>query len=75
MLFFMQTVLIISVCNNQLLNWIENEFIWVLGHIPGFASILPSVIANLHAVKDKYMKAPHSISPNVKVTCLSMFLV
>jgi hypothetical protein len=68
MLFFVQTVFIISVCNNQLLNWIENELIWVLGHIPGFASILPRVVANLHAVKDKYLKAPHSVSPNIKVT-------
>ncbi|MCH92706.1 vacuole membrane protein 1-like [Trifolium medium] len=68
MLFFVQTVFIISVCNNQLLNWIENELIWVLGHIPGFASILPRVIANLHAVKDKYLKAPHSVSPNIKGT-------
>nr|AGE13753.1 SNARE [Medicago sativa] len=63
-----QTVFIISVCNNQLLNWIENEFIWVLGHIPGFSSILPSVIANLHAVKDKYLKAPHQVSPKIKGT-------
>ncbi|XP_004496743.1 vacuole membrane protein KMS1-like [Cicer arietinum] len=61
-----QTVFIILVCNNQLLNWIENEFIWVVGHIPGFASILPRVIANLHAVKDKYLKAPNPVSPNVQ---------
>lgn len=51
----MQTLLIISVCNNQLLNWIENG---------KFASTFPGVIANLHAVKDKYLKAP--VSPNVE---------
>ncbi|KAK7308066.1 hypothetical protein VNO77_41658 [Canavalia gladiata] len=56
-----QTVFIISVCNNQLLDWIENEFIWVLSHIPGFASVLPKVTANLRAMKDKYLKAPHPV--------------
>ncbi|XP_057450277.1 vacuole membrane protein KMS1 [Lotus japonicus] len=61
-----QTVFIISVCNNQLLDWIENEFIWVLSHIPGFASVLPTVIAKLHAMKDKYLKAPHPVSPNIQ---------
>lgn len=61
-----QTVFIISVCNNQLLDWIENEFIWVLSHIPGFASVLPKLTANLHAMKDKYLKAPHPVSPNTK---------
>ncbi|KOM26582.1 hypothetical protein LR48_Vigan303s000400 [Vigna angularis] len=59
-----QTLFIISVCNNQLLNWIENEFIWVLSHIPGFASVLPRVTASLHAMKDKYLKAPNPASPN-----------
>ncbi|KAL4373689.1 hypothetical protein AHAS_Ahas05G0106900 [Arachis hypogaea] len=61
-----QTIFIISVCNNQLLDWIENEFIWVLSHIPGFASVLPSVVANLHAMKDKYLKAPQPVSPKIQ---------
>ncbi|KAK7253167.1 hypothetical protein RIF29_37655 [Crotalaria pallida] len=61
-----QTVFIISVCNNQLLDWIENEFIWVLSHVPGFSSALPGLIANLHAMKDKYLKAPHPVSANVQ---------
>ncbi|PNY17993.1 vacuole membrane protein 1-like, partial [Trifolium pratense] len=74
-----QTVFIITVCNNQLLDWIENEFIWVVSHIPGFASVLPKLIANLHAMKDKYLKAPHPVSPNIQVpinynvTCFSVF--
>ncbi|KAK7405893.1 hypothetical protein VNO78_07505 [Psophocarpus tetragonolobus] len=59
-----QTIFIISVCNNQLLHWIENEFLWILSHIPGFASALPRVTANLHAMKDKYLKTPQTISPN-----------
>ncbi|ONK75348.1 uncharacterized protein A4U43_C03F15900 [Asparagus officinalis] len=53
-----QTVFIISVCNNQLFQWVENEFIWVLDHIPGFASLLPSIIAKLHNLKQKFMSAP-----------------
>ncbi|KAK4266356.1 hypothetical protein QN277_027296 [Acacia crassicarpa] len=59
-----QTLFIISVCNNQLLDWIENEFVWVFSHIPGFASVLPTVIAKLHAVKDTYLKSRHVVSPN-----------
>ncbi|KAI9114832.1 hypothetical protein K1719_013845 [Acacia pycnantha] len=59
-----QTLFIISVCNNQLLDWIENEFIWVFSHIPGLASVLPTVIAKLHAVKDNYLKSRHAVSPN-----------
>ncbi|XP_054821744.1 vacuole membrane protein KMS1-like [Prosopis cineraria] len=58
-----QTVFIILICNNQLLDWIENEFIWVVSHIPGFASVVPGVIAKLKAVREKYMKAPHQGSP------------
>ncbi|KAE9606453.1 hypothetical protein Lal_00014006 [Lupinus albus] len=61
-----QTVFIISVCNNQLLDWIENEFVWVLSHVPVLSSALPGIIANLHAMKDKYLKAPHPVSSNVQ---------
>ncbi|OMO61197.1 SNARE associated Golgi protein family [Corchorus capsularis] len=60
-----QTVFIISVCNNQLLDWIENELIWVLSLIPGFDSYLPTLTAKLHAVKDKYLSAPRPV-PNIK---------
>ncbi|PON80110.1 SNARE associated Golgi protein [Parasponia andersonii] len=61
-----QTVFIISVCNNQLLNWIENELIWVLSFIPGLASVLPNVISKLDAVKEKYLTAA-PVSSNIKV--------
>jgi hypothetical protein len=61
-----QTVFIISVCNNQLLNWIENELIWMLSFIPGFASVLPNLIVKLNAVKDKYMKASFPVASNLK---------
>lgn len=62
-----QTVFIISVCNNQLLDWIENELIWMLSFIPGVASTLPSIVAKLHAMKEKYMAAPLPVTSNIKV--------
>ncbi|XP_073053308.1 vacuole membrane protein KMS1-like [Primulina eburnea] len=56
-----QTLLIISVCNNQLLDWIENELIWVLRLVPGFDSVLPNIVAILHSMKDKYSATkPHA---------------
>ncbi|XP_048427675.1 vacuole membrane protein KMS1-like [Pyrus x bretschneideri] len=61
----LQTVFIISVCNNQLLNWIENELIWVFSLIPGFAAVLPNLIAKIDAAKEKYLTA--SPSSNIKV--------
>nr|APR64426.1 hypothetical protein [Populus tomentosa] len=62
-----QTIFIISVCNNQLLNWIENELIWVLGLIPGFAPALPHLTAKLHAMKEKYMAPAPPASSDMKV--------
>ncbi|XAR54654.1 hypothetical protein NMG60_11029886 [Bertholletia excelsa] len=53
-----QTVFIISVCNNQLLDWIETEFIWVFSFIPGLASVLPNLISKLKAMRNKYMATP-----------------
>jgi steroid 5-alpha reductase family enzyme len=66
-LLFWQTVFIISVCNNQLLNWIENELIWVLGLVPGFDSALPDLTAKLHAMKEKYMAPAPPASADIKV--------
>ncbi|GAB2220175.1 hypothetical protein Droror1_Dr00007818 [Drosera rotundifolia] len=64
-----QTIFIISVCNNQLLDWVENELIRVSSLVPTFASVLPPLMAKLHSVKDKYMAAPSNIK--VKKTGLS----
>uniref|UniRef100_A0A0D9V6G6 Vacuole membrane protein KMS1 n=1 Tax=Leersia perrieri TaxID=77586 RepID=A0A0D9V6G6_9ORYZ len=58
-----QTLFIISLCNNQLLYLMEKELIWIFGHIPGFSATLPSVIAKLHSAKDKYL-SPTSTSPS-----------
>lgn len=63
----LQTLFIISVCNNQLLHWIENELIWVLSFIPGFDSILPNLIAKLHSMKDKYLATKPPVTSNIKV--------
>ncbi|PKI40756.1 vacuole membrane protein KMS1-like isoform X2 [Punica granatum] len=62
-----QTVFIISVCNNQLLNWMENELIWMLSSIPGLASVLPPLMTKLHAVRDKYLTASPTVPSNIKV--------
>ncbi|XP_021761135.1 vacuole membrane protein KMS1-like [Chenopodium quinoa] len=62
-----QTIFIISVCNNQLLNWVENELIWVLSHIPGVAAVLPTLVAKLHAAKDKYLVTAPPVATNVQV--------
>lgn len=62
-----QTIFIIAVCNNQLLDWIENELIWILSFVPGLSSILPELIAKLNAVKAKYLKAPSHVATSAKV--------
>lgn len=62
-----QTVFIISVCNNQLLDWMENELIWVLSFVPGFKSILPDMIAKLHSMKEKYLATKPPAASNIKV--------
>ncbi|KAJ6837567.1 vacuole membrane protein KMS1 [Iris pallida] len=52
-----QTVFIISVCNNSLLELVETDLIWLLGHIPGFSSMLPGIITKLHMAREKYLSA------------------
>ncbi|KAL3648950.1 meiotic spindle pole body protein Kms1 [Castilleja foliolosa] len=61
-----QTVFIISVCNNQLLHWLENELLWVLSFIPGFSSILPNLISKLHTMKDNYLATKPHVPSNVE---------
>ncbi|KAE8678958.1 Vacuole membrane protein KMS1 [Hibiscus syriacus] len=62
-----QTVFIISVCNYQLLDFIENEFVRVLSFIPGLATIMPNLIGKLHTVRDKYMSPSPPVPANIKV--------
>ncbi|KAL2463811.1 Vacuole membrane protein KMS1 [Forsythia ovata] len=61
-----QTLFIISVCNNQLLDWVENELIWMLSFVPGFDSILPNIVAKLHSMKDKYLATKSRVPLNVQ---------
>ncbi|KAF3332993.1 vacuole membrane protein KMS1-like isoform X1 [Carex littledalei] len=59
-----QTVFIIALVNNQLLELVEKRLIWVLGHIPGMDNVLPKMMTKLHSVKEKYLSAPApSVSP------------
>ncbi|XWS64540.1 hypothetical protein CRYUN_Cryun05aG0012800 [Craigia yunnanensis] len=62
-----QTVFIISICNYQLFDFIENELIRVLSFIPGVATILPNLIRKLHTIRDKYMSPSPPVSSNIQV--------
>ncbi|MCD7453759.1 meiotic spindle pole body protein Kms1 [Datura stramonium] len=57
-----QTAFIISVCNNQLLDLIENQLVRVLGFVPGVASFLPNIISKLQIAREKYMAASPPVS-------------
>lgn len=69
----MKTIFIICVCNNQLLDWMENELIWILSHVPGLASVLPGLTAKLHAMKEKYIDAPPPVPSHIKVNNKTIF--
>ncbi|KAK8545427.1 hypothetical protein V6N13_066711 [Hibiscus sabdariffa] len=62
-----QTAFIISVCNYQLLDFIENEFVRVLSFIPGLVTVMPDLIGKLHTIRDKYMSPSPPVSDNIKV--------
>ncbi|GMH08424.1 hypothetical protein Nepgr_010264 [Nepenthes gracilis] len=62
-----QTVFIISVCNNQLLDWVENELVRVLSLMPAFTSLLRNMLTKLHSVKDNYVSASPPTASNSKV--------
>ncbi|XP_015875210.3 vacuole membrane protein KMS1-like isoform X2 [Ziziphus jujuba] len=62
-----QTVFIISVCNNQLLDLIENKLIWLLSQFPVLGPLIPNLSGKLHTVKEKYMHASHQVPSNTKV--------
>ncbi|KAG1368763.1 vacuole membrane protein KMS1 [Cocos nucifera] len=53
---YIQTIFIISICNNQLLELVEDKLICVFG--PTVSVLLPDIIAKLHRVKDKYLTGP-----------------
>ncbi|XP_019187894.1 PREDICTED: vacuole membrane protein KMS1-like isoform X2 [Ipomoea nil] len=57
-----QTAFIILLCNNQLLDLVEN----CINLIPGVASILPNIMTKLHVIKQKYLAVSPPIQSNVK---------
>lgn len=71
----LQTVFLISVCNNQLLDLVENKLIRLLSIFPGFGLIAPKLIAKLHVVKKKYMDGSPPVTSNGEVVFLRLFLV
>jgi hypothetical protein len=46
--------LVITLCNNQLLELLEER---LFSNIPGVSSILPSLVAKLKTAKDKFLIA------------------
>ncbi|KAK4425689.1 Vacuole membrane protein KMS1 [Sesamum alatum] len=63
-----QTVFIICVCNNQLLDWMENELLWVISFLPGFNSIIPNLVSKLRSTKDKYLATKPHVPSNIEVS-------
>lgn len=51
---YMQTTLVITLCNNQLLELLEER---LFSNIPGVSSILPSLVSKLKTAKDKFLIA------------------
>lgn len=66
----LQTVFLISVCNNQLLDLVENKLIRLLSIFPGFGLIAPKLIAKLHIVRKKYMDGSPPVTSNGEVVFL-----
>ncbi|KAE8767828.1 hypothetical protein D1007_60766 [Hordeum vulgare] len=54
---YMQTTLVITLCNNQLLELVEERLVWVLSNFPGVSSMLPSLVTKLKTAKDKFLMA------------------
>uniref|UniRef100_A0A0A9HKT5 VTT domain-containing protein n=1 Tax=Arundo donax TaxID=35708 RepID=A0A0A9HKT5_ARUDO len=52
-----QTTLVITLCNNQLLDLLEKRIMWVFSNVPGVASVLPSLVAKLKTAKNKFLLA------------------
>ncbi|KMZ74366.1 putative Vacuole membrane protein [Zostera marina] len=54
---YIQSTFIIILCNNQLLELMENELIWIFNHIPGLSFILLNMIRKLHKIREAYLSA------------------
>ncbi|XP_062187254.1 vacuole membrane protein KMS1-like [Phragmites australis] len=62
-----QTTLVITLCNNQLLDLVEKRLIWAFGYVPGVASVLPFLVAKLKTAKNKFLSAHVAASASVAV--------
>ncbi|WVZ66423.1 hypothetical protein U9M48_015639 [Paspalum notatum var. saurae] len=60
-----QTTLVITLCNNQLLDLVEKKLIWAFGNVPGVASVLPSLVVKLKTSKNKFLSAHVAASASV----------
>ncbi|KQK15633.1 hypothetical protein BRADI_1g24090v3 [Brachypodium distachyon] len=54
---YMQTTLVITLCNNQLLELVEKRLVWVFSNVPGVSSIVPYLVTKLKTAKDKFLIA------------------
>ncbi|XP_078442245.1 SNARE associated Golgi protein family [Wolffia australiana] len=70
-----QTIFVISLCNDQLLELVENELIWILRHIPGFSSVSPNLSSRLHQLREKYLSVSHVPVPKEKQWNISFNLI
>ncbi|KMZ76519.1 putative Vacuole membrane protein [Zostera marina] len=62
----LQSIFVIALCNNQLLELVENELIWVLKHTPGLSLMVPGIIIRLHKIKETYLSSQISNVSYVK---------
>nr|BAC84666.1 putative vacuole Membrane Protein 1 [Oryza sativa Japonica Group] len=54
---YIQTTLVITLCNNQLLDLVEKRIMWVFGNVPMVSSVLPSLVAKLKTAKSKFLSS------------------
>lgn len=62
-----QTTLVITLCNNQLLDLVEKRLIWAFSNVPGVASVLPSFVSKLKMAKNKFLSAHVAASASTSV--------
>ncbi|TVU38341.1 hypothetical protein EJB05_11710 [Eragrostis curvula] len=62
-----QTTLVITLCNNQLLDLVEKRLIWAFGSVPGVVSVLPSLATKLKTAKNKFLSAHVAASASTAV--------
>ncbi|XP_066395068.1 vacuole membrane protein KMS1-like [Miscanthus floridulus] len=62
-----QTTLVITLCNNQLLDLVEKRLIWACSNVPGVASVLPSLVSKLKMAKNKFLSAHVAASASSSV--------